>query len=73
MTAVNAKEVIGSFRIINGVGNNKKNLLRIRKKIIKNFKSLIFNKKISLKIKVKYIVFLSSFTMYRFLKGIIKK
>ena len=71
VSAINAKAIIGSFKIINSLGDDKINLLKIKRIISKFFGSIIFNSKISLKLKVKYIVFLSSPTLYRILKRII--
>lgn len=56
--AVNAKEVMGAFHLINRGENDKYNLLKIKKIIQANFISVLFNRKVPLKIKGKYILFL---------------
>ena len=55
---VEAKRVIGAFHIINNAEKDKVNLLKIRNLIKNVFKSVMFNRKVSLKHKLKYILFL---------------
>lgn len=56
--SVEAKTVIGAFHIINNAEKDKVNLLKIRKLIKNVFKSVMLNRKVSLKHKLKYILFL---------------
>ena len=50
--------MIGAFHIINNAEKDKANLLKIRKLIKNVFKSVIFNRQVTLKHKLKYILFL---------------
>ena len=50
--------MIGAFHIINNAEKDKVNLLKIRKLIKNVFKSVMLNRKVSLKHKLKYILFL---------------
>ena len=58
INSVEAKTVIGAFHIINNAEKDKANLLKIRKLIKNVFKSVIFNRQVTLKHKLKYILFL---------------
>ena len=58
INSVEAKTVIGAFHIINNAEKDKVNLLKIRKLIKNVFKSVMLNRKVSLKHKLKYILFL---------------
>ena len=74
VNAINAKEVKGSFRIINSAyKSSNKDVYKIRKIIKKEYVNIISNKRIGIFFKLKYTLFVLSPRLFNKLKYRVKK